>query len=1237
MNTEEFLGDIELRPLSLSEPGGMEPVGLAVGPGSGGLEVAVARAPRRPGQETMRNAWKARHGGRAAPVLLVTMYGDRAAFCGPGGDSPPVFFDLDVGQVDRICRAALAEPNRHAAARFLAATLPEVKESRIPGLRNVGLFATHELEIDVPRRSDWSTAQQKSEGALDKRGRDLLAALGYQVEDTNQQYSILRCGQTRVGVALFLDRSEASEIASDRFGGMTPIQYALAKADDENLEYVLVDHGSSLRIHTATGQGVGRRGRTETYVEIHLDLLPNDRLGYLWLLFSGSAISRNGTFSEILERSYDYASDLGERLRDRIYEFVVPDLALGIAQARNLKKPTAQDLQVTYEMALLVLFRLLFVAYAEDKDLLPYRTNERYRGRSLKQKARELAEMREQGQVTFDDSTSHWDEAVRLFQVVDTGRPKEWGVPGYNGGLFSEEPGISPAGAQLCQISLTNRQFGPVLLNLLVAATPEGVFGPVDFRSLGVRNFGTIYEGLLESELSVAEEDLVVDKAQLYVPAGKKEPDVRKGQTYLHNASGARKATGSYYTKSFAVEHLLDHSLEPALVDHLARLDERDDRRAAESFFDFRVADIAMGSGHFLVAAVDRIERRMSSYLAKRPLPGVLSELRRLGQAAVGGIEAAGGTAEGVQIENGQLLRRQIARRCIYGVDINEIAVQLARLSLWIHTFVPGLPLSFLDHNVVCGNSLVGIATFDEVRDLLEHGRTMPLFDASPDALLGDAEAAVKRLAQLSDADAAEIKAARKAFAEQRHAVAPTERLFDILTASRLPDSQIDVGVDDFEPGNELIVEGLHRLAERVLGELEPFHFPIAFPEVFLRARAGFDVILGNPPWEKPRIEEHAFWARYQPGLRGLSQVEREPIQRALKRQRPDLVEQYERELAEADALRNVLTNGPFPGMGTGDPDLYKAFCWRFWNLVCRAGGRMGVVLPRSALCAKGSSQFRTAVFAEASADIAFLVNNGQWVFPEVHPQYTIGLTCITKGSPAAAPAHDADGGPGVCASSVSLRGPFPSLERFLAGVKKPPVTFPASDVSGWTDTAALPLLPAEASALTFAQLRKAPRLDLNDGKSWRARPYRELDATNDKKLMNLVEEQPKGYWPVFKGESFDIWEPDRGVYYAWADPEKMIAHLHKKRCRGQRNSNSPFFEFPGRWFDSVATLPSHFARIAFRDVSRATDSRTVRAALVPPKCFLVHLAPTLVWPRGDETHQAFLLGVLSSIPLDWY
>jgi len=122
------------------------------------------------------------------------------------------------------------------------------------GLRNQGLFATHELEKGVPQRPDWPQAQHKATPLLDKRGRDLLAGLGFQVSDTNQQYAILRCGQTKMAVAVFLDRSEACDIASDRFGGMTPVQYALAKADDENLDYA----GGGPRIVAADSHGGGQ-------------------------------------------------------------------------------------------------------------------------------------------------------------------------------------------------------------------------------------------------------------------------------------------------------------------------------------------------------------------------------------------------------------------------------------------------------------------------------------------------------------------------------------------------------------------------------------------------------------------------------------------------------------------------------------------------------------------------------------------------------------------------------------------------------------------------------------------------------------------------------------------------------------------------------------------------------------------------------------------------------------------
>lgn len=484
------------------------------------------------------------------------------------------------------------------------------------------------------------------------------------------------------------------------------------------MPYVIAATDDAIRLYPAeTGVGVGQRGRSETFVQLHLDLLSDGDIGYLWLLFSADALQPDGSFSEILADSHQYATDLGTRLRNRIYEDVIPRLAESIAESRGLSNPDRQQLDETYQMALTVLFRLLFIAYAEDKNLLPFGTNEEYERYSLNLRAQQLLN-RERKRVPFDDSPLMWNSTADLFTAIDRGN-HGLGIPPYNGGLVESDLDKSLVGAAIKEISLSDKQFGPILNKLLIDETRDGLPGAVDFRSLSVREFGTIYEGLLQSELSLAQTDLRIGKDGLYEPA-KRERDivVRQGKIYLHNASGKRKATGSYYTKSFAVEHLLDHALEPALGDHLARLEVLGDRSTSDDFFDFRVADIARGSGHFLVAAIDRIEKRFSTYLADNPIADVTNELARLREQA-GEILAEHGESQ--TFDDTQLLRRQIARRCVYGVDLNPLAVELARLSVWVHTFVPGLPLSLLDYNLVPGNSLVGIATIQEAEDILRH------------------------------------------------------------------------------------------------------------------------------------------------------------------------------------------------------------------------------------------------------------------------------------------------------------------------------------------------------------------------------------------------------------------------------------------------------------------------------------------------------------------------------------
>ena len=1114
----------------------------------------------------------------------------------------------------------------------MAQVLPSL-ETAIPGLYNSGLLALNELQHGTPKRSDWDHARSKARGLIGKTHKNLLRALEYRIDRLDNLTSVLRRKDDhRVAIAVLLDQSECPETGTPRFNDLSPVTYALAKADSENTRWMILLQGSRLRLYSKSiSVGVGRRGRTETYVECQLNLLSDNNLAYPWLLFSADALKLGGSLDEIMGSSERFAGNLAKKLRERIYDFVMPTLAKGIARARNLSDPQHDDLAQTYQMALTVLFRLLFLAYAEDRDLLPYKNSDAYRKRSLKAKAVELAE-RVAKDKPIDKGSHHWHETKLLWDAINSGNT-DWSVPAYNGGLFSNQASVSPIGFALADVELPNSVFERVLRELLVTKIEDGAIGPVDFRSLSVREFGTIYEGLLESELAVAKTDLELDKEGNYRPKIKQLiANVQSGDIYLHNRSGQRKASGSYYTKSFAVEHLLDRTLEPALDDHFSRLGELDETNAAERFFDFRVADIAMGSGHFLIAAIDHIEKRMSESLSKRPLPGVrnnLSVLRRSSENELGKL------AEATIIEDSQLLRRTIARRCIFGVDLNPLSVQLARLSVWIHTFVPGLPLSILDHNLINGNSLVGIGTFDELQARLQSmGNEAPLLTGEAYRLLGEAKAPLERLRLLNDATIPDIARAHKAYAELSESVADARDLCDLVAAAPLNDEinltpLLDNGWRSFRVSRNFTKA--KRIARDELSTLHPVHFPVAFPEVFLRDKPGFDVILGNPPWQEVTIEVDAFWARHFPGLRGLSQREQEAEKLRLEDQHPDLQEMLEAEQEEMAATRNILlTSNAYPGMGKGDADLYKAFVWRFWHLVVKSIGRIGVVLPRSALTANGSTEFRKRVMRNSRTfDITMLENSRGWAFTDVHPSYTFTLLCIMLGNPGD--------------KSVQVRGPYQSIEGYKQGmVDDKPAKLSHSEISEWTNSASLPLLPMPStqSLSAFLQLRKAPRLEHNHPSKWRARPDREMDATNQKYLMDLNSAScPAGFWPVYKGESFNLWNPETGLVYAYADPKTVRQFLQTKRTNAsqRRSLHSAHSEFSREHNHNLSTLPCYKHRIAFRGVTGRKNHRTIIACLLPPNIFLTNSAPYLLWPRGDERDQAYLLGILASIPLDWY
>ena len=1163
------------------------------------------------------------------------------------------------------------------------------------------------------------TLQGKTLQGKTLQGKALLELLGFETKEvTNDKRElVLSVEGTDRAFALLLHKEKNENFAYSvpewsHKERPTAQRYAILEAEKKGLPFAIVLLDGVLRLYVRSGfsqEGEGGGSFSDQrflQIDTHLVALVYQygeltrkqakkecELGLrcLAMLFSPAALgAKPCLLQHLAKQSRSYVDGVAERLRTRIYNEAMPKLAEALAEARGIKKPRREELDQTYEMAMTVLFRLLFVAYAEDKGLIPSAeeseedrpeqeqselslAKEEYNKRSLKAKALELSRVPPQNiaKAFRKNQHRHWKEVDILFDTIDDGDP-QMGLPAYNGGLFKKEPWEK-------KIVLNDAAFAPILQELLLESSNTNTLtrGPIDFADLQVRELGTIYEGLLESELSIANEDLtlVQDKKNfLYRPmrgANKgSKVEVKAKQIYVHNTSGQRKATGSYYTPDFCVNRLLDEALEPALKAHFAKLDAI--AKVADinetDFFDFRVADIAMGSGHFLVAAAEQMAVSFGDYYEenKKKLRSVSEQLEKLRKSASERLTKANARVpqylrtreeDGSQEKNDsqarddsqekkanhELLKRLLVRRCLYGVDMNGLAVQLARISLWIHSFVPGLPLSFLDRNLRLGNSLVGVGTMEEVADWVK--REGEMSEQTVAEFLSGIDDDLRDLQGNIEASVTEVKEAEKAAKEIETKLQAATAVCDVITAHR-----IDEKIKTFHSSNwqreknSMHDSDTHKRAKRLIEGLQPLHFPIAFPEVFLGERKGFDVILGNPPWEVLVFKEDQFWTRYNPKMNGRKQIEIEKIKARAREERADLVALMEEQKESSDRMRSTLLKSSYgekgkgkgKGFGSGDLDLYKVFAWRYWQLLVAAqderkaggypGGYLGVVLPRSLLKSKGSQGFRKTVLQSAQdISITSLINKNGWCFDDLHGQYAVALLGLGKDL------HASD-------ASIKMHPVCDNRQDFDARPSEKAIELKVSEVMEGSITATLPSFTSAKSLDVYRQLRSAQHLDHDQAPEWRARPYSELHPTHHRKLMDLEgKEDYADTWPIYKGESFNLWQADTGKYYFRAKPQPIIDVLQGKRLRGARNKNSPFSEFSQEHIAKPETLPCWSPRIVLRDITNATNTRTVICCLIPPKVFCQSTAPSFLFPRGDEFDQTYLLGILCSRPLDWF
>jgi len=1187
-------------------------------PGNLRFEVCELVSEAEPTVQAVRAAWSKRRGRRSVPLIVFWQGPNYVLMTEPTGEPATVaIVQMDPAAARAVISRALTSPSRDAVLSVVALLERAQGSGGVAGFRNRNLLSTHYV-LDGFRRDhqqQWIELDNASAKIRGERGGKLLRALGYLPTDQPSAFEVLQDGKTRVHALVLpentpLDRSAAGP-------GDAPSTHALIDARNRGADRAVVVSGGLLRLYfTKTRQGLTDLATAGTYIELDLDILGSEWSALLPLLFSADSNRIDGLIDQIAEASERYAVGLRDRFQERIYEEVVGDLVLALFEARG-RKPA--DAEILFNATLRLLYRLLFVLYAEDRNLLPL-GNPEYRRVSLTETLLRMEAMQGEGKPFDPKATTIWDDLFRVFDAIRQGNI-EWNVPAYNGGLFEPDLPNHKDAAFLHSVKIPNAALAPLLVKLAFDSE-DGSSGKIDFGDLGIRHLGTLYEGLLSFSVHIAEQDLVLDSDDMYVPAKKKdEPDVLEGEPYLTSPKGGRKTSGSYYTPSFVVRRLINNSLVPTLEEHLIQVAKLPVEQQWDAMLDFRAVDPAMGSGHFLVDALDTIADRLTRFLKDNPrISAKPIEKARAQVTAIGKQYGIDGLGEG--IGDFVLLRRNVMRSCIYGVDLNPMAVELAQLGLWLHAFVPGLPLSYLGHNLRHGNALVGIVG-QEIEGKLQ-GK---LFDSAVKTALDDALEHSKRLATISDLSIEEVKKSEAAQEKMEDATAGLEATFDAYSCRVFavdPDAETKA---IREQGKAMLEEayGLEQVltgalkgpakkqiiaAQKVARGLGAFHWQLAFPEVFLRKNPGFDVILGNPPWEEVTTEQLGFFAPYLPGIKDInSQSERAKLIKAFTKRRPDVAEAYDLEVQRNEDLRKVLASN-YQLTQSGDTDVYRSFAERALKVV-RNDGAIGMVYPHSLVTTDGTAPYRVAAFAAHEVIVDFAVNAGRWLFADVHPQYNVIALARRKGD-----------------ELVSTSGPVANLTEWDK-MDRNRVTWTIDELRSISKGLELPLLPNAAFAALFKKM-------ISNGQSFRApidgatfRPWTEFHATNDRK-SGLLKEDGRG-WPVYKGDNFDLWTPEQGSPPFTIDSKIGLANLQEKRL-----NSDVWKSFPQAVLDDPSTLPPNNCHILFRDITNRLNNRTIIACLVPPKRFATNKAPVLLCHGGGYPEIALRLGIMCSLAFDW-
>jgi N-6 DNA Methylase len=992
---------------------------------------------------------------------------------------------------------------------FLAEVFPSVCAARLADARRrAPLTSLARWWRRVTRQLGPASA---SRTVFDIAGLPLVELLGYEVQHAeavgHTYIGVISAGEVRV-VLLVLPWTESPERR------WRDVQRAARVA---GARWALAITGGRLHLLDAA-ESWSRRSLDFELAQVMLD---ERAVLTLWTLTNAA------TMPSSLDEIIGAANEHGAQVCASLGEGVLASLtALVAALHQPGRTPSASSSHATFDQALTLVYRILFLLFAEARGLVPT-WHRVYRD------AYTIDAMCRRS-VLSERPSGLWEALQAISRLAHAGcRAGDLQVTAFNGRLFS------PRHAPLVHRGrIPDTVVRDAVLALATRPTSRGR-RRIAYGDLGVEQLGAVYEHLLE-----------------YEPT----PDDASGPVVLSRTSQIRKATGSFYTPRGITEFLVRRTLQPLV-----------DGRSAEEILALRVVDPAMGSGAFLVAACRFLARAV--------------ERARLAEGAW--------RADEVGREQRADLRRTVAQRCLYGVDLNPTAVQLARLSLWLTTLAVDRPLTFLDHHLATGDSLIGATLEDLARPL---AAVRPRSAAASAALpLFDDSAAKEMAAVLPD----RYRIANDA-GDSLAAVRDKERTLDDLAAPGTPLHKWKAAADlwcakFFWPGagltpglyadllSTLLGQGAvlperrsRELLERaatIAREQHTFHWQLEFPEVFFdrdgrrRADGGFDAVLGNPPWEVLRSDSGPDDARV--------------AGRAAHQKR----------------LRFFRGSGAYHLQSSGHANQYQLFVERALHIL-RPGGRMGLLLPSGLATDHGCAGIRRALLDRCRIDRLYGFNNRAAIFP-IHRDMRFLLITATNGEPSVRV---------VC--RFGLQDPawldgLPDDSRD-DGHDARPIVLTRALLDAWDhERLSIPELddPRDLDILSHI-LATVPKL--GDATGWHARFGRELNATDDRDHFQPRDRRSGGALPIIEGK-----------------------HLEPFRISVERASHTLSRTAATELLDPATTFGRR--RLAYRDVASATNRLTLIAAILPQATVSTHTVFCLK-TKLDDAAQYCLLALLNSL-----